>query len=194
MPTCLGCYLFGRKNRRLGIERIKNGLYKQHIHTTFYQGLHLLFVCGHEIIERSSTKHRIFHPWTHRGSFVCRSDRAGNETGLVWREPGKLIGRFTGQLCGCQIDLGRQRTHSIILHGDAGCIECICLNDVSSCFKIFPVYLSNHVGAREGEQVVIPFQQSLRVFEPLTPEIGFGEFITLYHCTHRTIEYQDTIG
>ncbi len=81
--------------------------------------------------------------------------------------------------------------HMVILHRDRRGIKGIGLNDIRTHLQIFPVYLADQIGTGKRQQVVVTFEQPVKILEPLSPKIGLAQTITLYHRTHRTIQNQD---
>jgi hypothetical protein len=46
----------------------------------------------------------------------------------------------------------------------------------------------NDVGLGKTQQVIIAFEITGPILEPLAAVVGFGEFVALYHCTHGTVD------
>ena len=52
----------------------------------------------------------------------------------------------------------------------------------------------DHVGTRDGENIVVALQVMPVILESLTPEVLLGQRMTLDHRSHRAVEQGDPTG
>ena len=55
------------------------------------------------------------------------------------------------------------------------------------------VYVGNHVGSCEAEQVVVALLQSGQISKPLATKVLLGKSEALYHCSHCAIQDKDAL-
>ena len=52
----------------------------------------------------------------------------------------------------------------------------------------------DHIGAGDGEDVVVPLQIMAVILEPLAAEVGLGQRMALDHRSHGSVEQGDAAG
>ena len=97
-------------------------------------------------------------------------------------------------LCAGDVQLVRDVPEVVILLGDGGGAKRVGLDDVGPRGKVFPMDLSDDVGARDGQQVVVALQSVFDIGKPLAAKVLFSQVVALNHCTHRAIEDENTLG
>ena len=83
-----------REQRRLGVERVKNGFQQQHIHTTFHQCAHLRQISQTQFFKVNIARTGVVHVGADAGGFGCGTKCAHGKTGLV--RGGVFVARGAG--------------------------------------------------------------------------------------------------
>jgi hypothetical protein len=83
--------------------------------------------------------------------------------------------------------------HFVIRHGYGRTAKGVGLYNVCAGIEILPVYADNDVGLGKIEQVIISLYIAMPILESLSTVIRFGKFMSLYHGTHGTVNYQNAL-
>ncbi len=192
MPRFLHHFGAG-EDRRLGVERVEDGLDQQHIDAAIDQSAHLLGIGDAQFIEGDGAEARIQDIGRDRGGAVGRADGAGDKTRaavLVLRDLRGLAcqpGAFEIQLVG---DL----RHAVIGLRDAGRREGIGRNDVGAGAEISEMNGAHRVGPAEIEEIVVAAHLAVPGVEAGAAIALLVETERLDHRPHGAVEHQDALG
>ena len=184
-------HAFGSIDGRLGIERVEDGLDEQRIHAALDEGLHLFVIGFHQFIVGDATQGWVVHVGADGAGLVGGAHRTCHEAGLLGCAHSIGLAACDGS-CG-KVDLAAQVFAAIVGHRDALRIERAGLNDVDTHAQVAAVYVGNHVGTCEAEQVVVALLQSRQGGKALATEVSFSESEALYHRTHGAIQDEDAL-
>ncbi len=180
-------------DRRLGVERVEDGLDQQHVGAAVEQTPHLLAVGHAQIVEGDGAEAGIAHVGRDRGGAVGRAERAGDETRLavfLFGDPGRVL----GELRALDVQLIGQRLHAVVGLGDGGRREGVGLDDVGARQEIREVDVADRGRLREDQEIVVAFHVAVPVREARAAITGFVQPQRLDHGAHGAVEHQDALG
>ena len=99
--------LHGGTDGRLGVERVEDGLYEQHVYPTLGQRLHLLGVGRQQLVVGHLAPRRVADVGRHGARLVGRAHGASHKARPARR--GKLVSALPGQPCASPIHCSNQR-------------------------------------------------------------------------------------
>jgi hypothetical protein len=92
------------------------------------------------------------------------------------------------------VQLGHQRLHTVIGHGDAGGVERIGLQDVGARLQILPVDPRDDLRLGQHQKVVVAPEILGPVPEALSAVVGLAEPMSLDHGAHGAIQDENSLG
>ena len=78
-------HLFNRKDRRLGVQSVKNRLDQDEIHAAIEQTIELLRIGDAQLVKRHITRPRIIHIGRDGGRLGLRAERTRDKAGMLSR-------------------------------------------------------------------------------------------------------------
>ena len=124
--------LLNRKQRRLGIQCIKDGFHQNHIRAAIHQAAHRFSVGFNQLIESHITVAGIIHIRRNRRGAIGGTQYTGDKTRFVGSGHG--IRRITGQSGTFVVQFIHQRFHAVVGHGNRGAVKGIGLDDIGTRF------------------------------------------------------------
>mmetsp|Transcript_656 Transcript_656/g.1781 ORF Transcript_656/g.1781 Transcript_656/m.1781 type:complete len:563 (+) Transcript_656:3249-4937(+) len=181
----------------LGVERVKDGLHEEDVHTAIVQSSRLLIVRGRNLVKRAAAQGRVLHRGRHTQSLVGGANGACDKLGTRLRVLRHVLcGTLLSQLGSMEVD----RIHLIlglkliVSLADCGAVEGVGLNDVSARLKVGSVDLCNDVWPCEHKNVVVAFQLMAVVLVALATEILLLELVALDHGAHGAVNVRNALG
>ena len=133
--------LLHRHDRRLGIERVEDGLDEEQIHAAVEQRLDLFGVGLADLIEGGRTEAGVVHIGREGERAVGRADRTGDEEGPAGLLCSNPVHRSSGDLGGRDVELARELLEPVVGLRDPLRREGVGLDDVGSRAQILAVDL-----------------------------------------------------
>ena len=184
--------LVNREQRGLGIERVKNRLDQQHITTALHQRLHLLKIGRTQLLKAHIARTGVVHIGADTGGFGRGAKCAHHKAGFAWC--GKFVARRTCQPGGLQVHLSGQMGHLVVGLGHRGGAKGVGLHQVCTGRQIAFVNVLNHVGAGEGEQLVVALHVAPKIGKALAPVLRFVQLEALDHGAHCAVQNYDALA
>ena len=192
----LGKVLLNGIQSSLCIQRVKDGLNKQHINTASEQRINLNSVSSNNLVKGHVTERRVLNGWRNTQSPVRWTNSAANKSRL-----GRILGReldtaLLGKLRSSLVYqvhllLGLQL---VVCLGNGGAAESICLNEVRANLKELAVNLTDDVRTRDHKNIIVPLQWVAMVLVPLTLEVRLIKLVLLNRGSHGTINHQNALS
>jgi hypothetical protein len=179
--------------RRLGVERVEDGLQQDQVGPAFDQRRGRLTVGRHQLVEIDVAKTRIVDARRQRRGAIGGADRAGHEARLPGAF-GVLVGNFARQARRRPVELHHHAFHAVVALGRRAGIEGIGLDDVGPGLQVLAVYLADHRRLRQRQQIVVALQIARPVVEALTAIRRLIGRIGLDHGAHGAVEHQDALA
>ena len=153
MPRCFRDFGDGVE-RRLGVERVEDGLDQQQVGAAVEQALDLLAVGGAQIVEGDGAEAGIGNVGRDRGGAVGRADGAGDEARLA------VLGGYAGgggarELGAFEIQLVGEAREVVIGLRDRGRGKGVGGDDVGAGAQIFGVDVLDRLRLGQDQQVVV---------------------------------------
>ena len=182
-----------RGDRRLGVQRVEDGLDQQDVGSAVDQPAGRIAVRVAQSREGDRAERGIGHVRGQRGCAARGSEHACDE-------PGSPVGLLceirlgAGEPGGLAVDLGGELSELVLGQRDRGRVERVRLDDVGAGGEVRPVDLAHRVGLREAQEVVQALQVDLPVGEALAAVVGVIEAQFLDLGAHRPVEHDDALG
>lgn len=186
--------LVNGEERRLGVERVEDGLHQQQVHAALDERLHLLLVGRDHLVKGAVAEPRVLHGGRDGQRAVRGADGAGDEAGLVGLLGGDGLGRLHGELRRLEVDLVDQVLHAVVRLSDGGAREGVGLADVRTRGEVAMVDIADGVGLGDDEHVVVALDVAVVVLEPVTPEVRLRELVLLDGGAHGTVDDHNALG
>jgi hypothetical protein len=184
-------HLLNRDERRLGVERVEDGLDHQEVGAAVDQAPDLLDVRLAHLVERRRAEPCVVDVGGNREGPVHRPHDARGKARL-FRRPGRpLVARGPGQARALEVQLVGERLEPVVRLHDRGAVERVRLEDVAAGLEVLVMDPADDVRPRQHEQIVVALEILRVVEEALAPEVPFGEPLALDHRAHRAVENQD---
>ncbi len=191
--AALGERLLAGEDRRLGVQRVEDGLDQEQVGAAVDQPADLLGVGIAQLVEGDGAEAGIVDVGRHRGGAVGRPERAGDEARLAV----VLLGferRAPGEPRAVAVQLVDDVLHAVIGLGDAGRGEGVGLENVGAGLRIGEVDRLDRLGLGQRQQVVVALQVAGAGGEALAAEMCFFELEALHLGPHRAVEHEDALG
>ena len=100
------------------------------------------------------------------------------------------------QDCRLEVDFVGEMLEAVVSLRDALSVERVRFDDVCARFEITSMNGQDHVGTRDGQNVVVALERVfVRVeFELLATKVVLVEFIALDHRAHRSVDDENAVG
>ncbi len=180
---------FHRKSGGLGVQGIEDGFDHDQIDAAFHQRASRFAVSRHQFIERDVAERRIVDVRRDGRSAVGRPQHPGDVARFFRRARRPFVGAGARQTGGLIVNLGGQRLHVVVGHGDGGGVEGIGLKDIGARLKIGVMNGGDHFRLGQHQQIVIAFQIAAPVGETLTAKIALVQAIALDHGAHAAVQH-----
>ena len=180
-------------DRRLGIERVEDGLDEEQIHAALEQRIDLFGVGLADLIEGGRAEAGVVHIGRERERTVGRTDRTRDKEGppgLLRRDP---LYCSTGDMRGCDVELTRQLLQPVVGLRNPLRREGVGLDDIGARAQILAVDLLEQRRLREREQITVPLEVARPCGEPLAAEVGIAQPVTLDHGPHRSVQNHNAL-
>ena len=183
--------LLNRKERRPGVQGVKNGFDQENVGPAIQQAANLFAVGGHQFIVGAAAGAGVVDIGGDGRGFGGRPDGPGDNAHParlrlfdgVRRPPGAFrpgLGQFI-----------RQRLHPVIRQRNGLCVEGVGLNDVRARFQILAVDFLDHRRFGDIQQIIQPLQIPGPVGKTGATVIRLGQLVTLDHRPHRPVNDDD---
>ncbi len=180
-------------DRRLGVERVEDGLQQQQVGAAVEQSARLLRIGDAQAVERGGAEAGIADVGRYRGGPVGRPDGARDET-----RPAVLLARrqrrLARELRAREVELIGDVFHAVVGLGDRGRREGVGRHDVGAGPQIGEMDVADRVRPGEVQQVVVAADLAV-------PGVETGAAITLLieterldHGPHGAVEHQDALS
>lgn len=134
--------------------------------STFYQCLDLFFIRIFKLLIRHIAIWWVLNFWRNTGSAVCGPNCTSNQfPHTIARQ---LIGSISGEACCSFINLKNDVFKAIITLRNCCAIESVCLNNVSTSFKISLMNGLDDLRLSQNEQVIIILKLLGDILEAIT--------------------------
>ena len=181
------------RDRRLGVERVEDGLDQQEVGAALEQPLDLLGIGAAQLVEGDGAEAGIGDVGRDRGGAVGRPERAGDEAraavlalrdvGGGAREPGAL-----------DVELVGDARHAVVGLRDAGRGEGVGRDDVGAGAEIGEMDVADRFRLAEDEQIVVAAHLPVPGIEARAAIALLVEPERLDHGAHGAVEHQDALG
>ena len=185
--------LLAGENRRLGVERVEDGLDQDEVGAAVDEAAHLLGVGFAQIVEGDGAEAGIVDVGRKRGGAVGRAERAGDEAGLAV-EPFGFRRRATRQPRAIAVELIDDVLHAVIGLGDAGGGKRIGLEDVRACHRVGEQDILDRLRLRQRQEIVVALQMTFAADETIAAEVTLVEREVLNLRSHRAVEDENALA
>ncbi len=179
-------------DRRLGVERVEDGLQEQQVGAAVEQSARLLLIGDAQAVERGGAEAGIADVGRYRGGPVGRPDGARDET-----RPAVLLARrqrrLARELRAREVELIGDVFHAIVGLGDRGRREGVGRHDVGAGPQIGEMDVADRVRPGEVQQVVVPAHLAVPGVETRAAEFLLLQLQRLDHGAHGAVEHQDAL-
>ncbi len=179
------------EDRRLGVERVEDGLEQDEVGSALGKARERLAVGRHQLVEIDVAETRIVDFGRDRRGLVGRPEHAGDESRLAGIPVHVLVRRLAGELGRGVVQLVDMPLKAVVRLRRRVRVESICLDDVGAGCEVLGVNLADHLGPGQREQVVVAPEVARGRGEALAAEIGLREPVALDGRAHRAVQYQD---
>ena len=107
---------------------------------------------------------------------------------------GHFVRGLPGDPGGGQVKLLDDVAEIVIGLGHRRAVEAVGFNDVRTGFQIGLMDLFDHVGTRQGKEVIVAFQVAGVILEALAAVVRFLELVLLDHGTHSAVYDENSLG
>ena len=186
--------LLAGEDRRLEIQRVENRLEQEEINPTIEQGLDLLGIGNHQPVEGHGTVAGIIHIRRHRGGTIGGTDRSRDKHLAPRILRHEFIGRLTSHLGTGDVDLPHGILQAVVGLRDSRRAEGIRLDDVAPPLEVGAMDPLDHVRTSNREEIIVSLQVMPMILEAFAAEVRLGQWVTLDHRSHRSVEQGDATG
>ena len=187
-------HLFDGVEAALEHERVEGGLRQNQVDVSLEQGLDLLAVGRHHLVERHVAMPGVGDVAGDRELLVGGTDRAGHETGPVGRFGRGGVGRLAGQTCGGEIEFPHPVVQPEIGKRHRRRPERAGLDDVGAGVEVGRVDPANRVRLRQHQHVDAVLEVFRMVPEPNASIPEFVQAEGVHHRAHRAVEHENAFG
>ena len=180
-----------REDRRLGVQRVENGLEENQVGAAVDESLERLAIDLHELVEIDVAETRVVDFGRDRRGLVGRSEHAGDEARLARVALHRAVRRFAGELGRGVVQFVHQALQAVVGLRRSVRVEGVGLDDVGPGLEVLVVDLANHLRMRQGKEIVVALQVARRLEEALAAEVRLRELVALDGRAHRAVQYQD---
>ena len=179
-------------DRRLGVERVEDGLDQQEIGAAVDQALDLLAIGLAQLVEADGAEAGIAHVRRNRGRAVGRPERAGDKplaAVFLFRRRGRLARQRRAGM----VELVGDALHAVIGLRDLGGGECVGGDDVGAGAKVSQMDVAHRVRPAQIEQVVVAAHFAVPGVEARAAITLLVQLERLDHGAHGAVEHQDAL-
>ena len=180
------------EQRRLGIERVEDGLDQEHIRATFEQRLALFVVRVAQLIEADVARARVVHVRRDAGRLGRRAEGAGHEARALGRAV--LVAGFACDAGGHHVHLVGQVRHLVVFLRDGRRAEGIGFDQVRTGGQVLLVNLADDLRPCQQQQLVVAFHVDRVIGETLAAVLRLVELVALDHGAHCAVQDQDALA
>ena len=181
------------EDRGLGVQGVEDGFDQDQVGAAFDQAFGGLGVVFHQFIEGHVAVAGVVHVRRQRAGAAGRAEHAGDEARLVRGFQGLGVGDLARQACAFYVQFVRQALHAVVGLGHLGGVEGVGFQNVGAGIQVGFLDATNHVRARQHQQVVVAFDIAWPVGEAFATVILLLELVALDHRAHAAIENQDAL-
>ena len=185
-------HLVQRHQRRLGVQRIEDGLQQDEVDPAVYQGFRRLAVGGAEGGEVDRAHARIVHVRRDREGLVGGPQHAGDEAGPLGG--GRGVGGLARDPGAGEIEGAHRSGQAVVLLRDPVRVEGVGGDDVGARFEEARVDVADNLRPGEGEQVVVAGELAVVIGIERAAEVGLAQPVALDHGAHGAVQQQDAPG
>ncbi len=186
-------HLLHGEDRRLGIERVEDGLDQDQVGAALDQATGGLDVVFHQFVEGDVAVAGVVDVRGDRAGPAGRAEHAGDEARFVRGFQGLGIGDLAGDARALDVQLVHQRFHAVVGLGNLGGVEGVGFEDIGAGIQVGFLDRRDHIRAAEQQQVVVAFHVAWPIGEARATIVVFLEAIALDHSTHAAVEDQNAL-
>ena len=186
-------YLEAGEDRRLGVERVEDGLDQDQVGAAVDQAAQLLAIGDAEVIEGDGAIARIVDVGRDRRGAVGRSERAGDETRPAIRLLGAERGA-AGETGAVAVEVVDHLLHAVVCLRDARGGEGVGLEDIGPGHRVAVMDFLDRRRLREDQEVVVALLVAGAAAEALAAEMVLAIAQRLDFRAHRAVEHQNALG
>ena len=179
--------------RRLGVQRVKNGFDQQQIGAAVEQAVDLLAIGLAQIVEGDGAVAGVGNVGRNRCGAVGRAQRAGDEARLAVLG-GNALGRGACELRAIEVEFVGEVRHVVVGLRDRGRGERVGRDDVGAGAQVVGVDVLDRLRLGEDQQVVIAADIAMEIRKALAAKRGLVILQALDHGAHGAVEHQDTLA
>jgi hypothetical protein len=181
-----------REYRRLGIQRVEDGLDQQEIHASFDQRRRRFPVRCCEVGKRDVAKSRVVHVGRNGRGPVGRAQHTGHEPGRTHARRMR-IRRLARKPRSGEVEFADERLHPVIAHRGCIGVEGVGLDDVGAGREKLPVDVLYDFGPRDRKQIIIALDVPFPIAKARAAIIVLAKPAGLDHRTHRAVQQHDAL-
>ncbi len=201
--------LFQRIQRRLGVERVEDGLDHEGVGTAVDQALDRFAVGVAQLVEAGVAEARIIDVGTDRGGAAGGADHPDHEAGLARRGRSHCI-TAGSRNCGTGlVQFVHQVFEVVVGLADRRGVEGVGLDQIRARFQVGGVDVGDDLRPGQQQQIVVALQvmafrccviaagamqMVVAIGEALATVIVFLQAMALDHRTHRAVDDQDPLA
>ena len=182
-----------RVERRLGVQRVKNGLDQQQVGAAVEQAVDLLAIGLAQIVEGDGAIAGIGDVGRDRGGAVGRAQRAGDEARLAVLG-GDALGGGAGQFRAVAVELIGEVRHVVVGLRDRGRGEGVGGDDVGAGAQISGVDVLDRLRLGQDQQIVVAADVAVKIGKARAAERGLVILQALDHGAHGAVEHQNAFA
>ena len=179
--------------RRLGVQRVKNGFDQQQIGAAVEQAVDLLAIGLAQIVEGDGAVAGVGNVGRDRCGAVGRSQCAGDEALFAVLGTDALRGG-AGEFCAVAVEFVGEVRHVVVGLRDRGRGKRVCRDDVGAGAQVVGVDVLDRLRLGEDQKIVIAANIAMEIRKALAAKRGLVILESLDHGAHGAVEHQDALA
>ena len=182
-----------RVERRLGVQRVKNGFDQQQIGAAVEQAVDLFAIGLAQIVEGDGAIAGVGNIRRDRSRPIGRAQRAGNETRFAVLGADAL-GGGAGELRAIEVEFVGEVRHVVVGLRDRRRGERVGRDDVGARAQVIGVDVLDRLRLRQDQKIVVAADIAMEVRKALAAKRGLVILQALDHGAHGAVEHQDAFA
>ena len=180
-----------REDRRLGVERVEDGLDQQQVRAPVDQAAGLLEVGRDQLVEADVAGSGVVDVGRDRGRLVRGAERPGHPARALGRRV--LVGSLPGERGGGPVELVALPLEPVVGLGDARRGEGVGAHDIGAGVEVGTVDVADDRRLRQGQHVGVPAQVVVVVRVRRAAVVGLTELVALDEGAHGAVDDEDPL-